>query len=323
MISLKKALGALAIAAALIPAAASAKDYRLGLITPPPHQWTKTAQAFSDVIAEKTDGRVKILIFPSGQLGNESQMLQQMQTGALDFAFLTVGEMVNRRADYGALLAPYLVKDSAGAKAILTGPTAQGLLADLKSLGLVGLGWGMAGLRQVVMANDVSTVDDLKGRKVRIIPIQTERDFWTMVGAAPTPMPLPAVYDAFANGQVDGMQIDFEGTWNSRYVDHAGTIIESSHMMLPMAAVASARVWPTISEEDRKTIEAELPGFLEKMLDNYEQIEAEYLEKLKGTDVKVIKADREWFGPAVDQWYEEWHKKSPLLEKLEAEAGNL
>ena len=137
MISLKKArylggaLGALAIAATLVPAAASAKDYRLGLITPPPHQWTKTAQAFSDTIAEKTDGRVKIRIFPSGQPGNESQMLQQMQTGALDFAFLTVGEMVNWRAYHASPLALYLVKDSPRATAIITGPSAHALLAVL------------------------------------------------------------------------------------------------------------------------------------------------------------------------------------------------
>ncbi|MDO6805623.1 hypothetical protein Q4595_24425, partial [Wenyingzhuangia sp. 1_MG-2023] len=101
-----------------------------------------------------------------------------------------------------------------------------------------GLGYGMAGFRQIVMRDEVHSVDDLKGKKVRTIPIAPERDFWVKIGAAPTPIPLPGLYDAFANGQVDGMQIDFEGTWNARYLASAGSVIHSSHMLLPMVGVA-------------------------------------------------------------------------------------
>ena len=82
------------------------------------------------------------------------------------------------------------------------------------------------------------------------------------------------------------------------------------------------RLWEN-RHADPEIIEAELPGYLQKMLQSYEEIETANLEKIKGTGVKVIEADREGFGPAVDQWYEEWRKKSPLLEKLDAEAGKL
>jgi TRAP-type C4-dicarboxylate transport system, periplasmic component len=316
------ALAAVSIVA-LSAGSASAEQYRLGLITPPPHQWSVTATEAAQEIKERTEGRVDILIFPSGQLGSEAQMLQQLQTGALDFGFFTLGEFANRDPNYGIFLAPYIVKDVAGARELLKGETAQKLLEGMDSFGLVGLGWGMAGMRMITMRGDVKTVDDLKGKKIRTIPYAPELAFWEGLGAAPTPMPLPALYDAFANGQVDGMQIDVEGTWNSKYYDHAGSIIISNHMMFPMAAIASGRKWGTISEADRAVIEEVFAKRIDVMVGNYANIDADYRAKLETTKVPVTEVGRDWFGEAIDQWYVRWREEAPLLKELEAEAGAL
>ena len=314
---------AAALMVGLIGAEAQAEQYRLGLITPPPHQWSKSAVTVAERIKDATNGRVEILVFPSGQLGNEAQMLQQLQTGALDFAFLTLGEFANRDADYGVFLAPYIVKDAAGARQILKGGVAQKLLGGVSKFALKGFGWGMAGMRQIVMRGPVASVADLSGKKVRTVPFAQELDFWTRLGAAPTPMPLPALYDAFANGQVDGMQIDFEGTWNSKYYEHAGTIVASNHMMFPMIAVGSGRKWQTVPKEDQAVIEKIMAEELDGIVGTYAEIDATYLDKLKTTSVPVVNADRAFFGGAVDLWYQSWREKTPLLKELEKEAAGL
>lgn len=323
MTGLKTWAAAAVVAMGALTNPAWAEQYRLGLITPPPHQWSKSAEVVAQRVKEASDGRIELLLFPSGQLGNEAQMLQQMQTGALDFAFLTMGELANRDADYGIFFAPYIVKDVAGAQKLLRGAVAGKLIDGVSKFGLKGFGWGMAGMRQIVMKGKVASVADLSGKKVRTIPFVQELDFWTRLGSAPTPMPLPALYDAFANGQVDGMQIDFEGTWNSKYSDHAGTIVESNHMMFPMIAVASGRKWQTIAADDRKMIEGIMAEELDKLVGAYAEIDATYLARLKTTDVPVVKADRAFFGPAIDAWYEDWRKKTPILSELEAEAAGL
>lgn len=320
----KTVLGGLtAIGLALSISAANAADYRLGLITPPPHKWTKTAEQAAAEIKERTGGRIDITIFPSGQLGNEAQMLQQLQTGALDFAFMTIGEFANRDPNYGVFLAPYIADDVAEAQTLLKGETAKNLIHRMRKFGLKGFGYGMAGLRQIVVSGDAKTVADLSGKKIRTVPLAPEFDFWSRLGAAPTPMPLPSLYDAFANGQVDGMQIDFELTWNVKYYEHAGTIIESNHMMFPMVAVASMRNWANIPAEDQAAIEEVLLTQLDGLVGSYADIDADYLAKLKGTDVPVIKVDRSFFGDAVDNWYEAWRERAPLLKQLEDEAAKL
>lgn len=312
-----------AAALACLPIAGQAEEYRLGLITPPPHKWTKTAEAAAAKIAEQTDGRVELLIFPSGQLGNEAQMLQQLQTGAIDFAFLTLGEFANRDPNYGIFLAPYLVDDVAGARAVLKDETATKLLDGVAKFGLVGFGYGMAGMRQIVMRDSVESVDDLAGRKIRTVPFAPELAFWEGLGAAPTPMPLPALYDAFANGQIDGMQIDFELTWNIKYYEHAGTIIESNHMMFPMIAVGSGRKWQGISDGDKAIIEAVFAEATDELVASYAEIDSRYLGELKGTGVDVIQIDRAFFGDAIDKWYTEWRGTAPMLKDIEADAAKL
>lgn len=302
-------------------APAWAEQYRLALITPPPHEWTQTATRIADRLRAESDGRIDILIFPAGQMGSEAQMLQQLQTGALDFGFMTLGEYANRDENYGALLAPYLVKDAGAAADLLQGKVAGRLLDGVGKFGLHGLAWGMAGLRQVVMKGDVTAAEGMRGKKIRTVPLAQELDFWTRVGATPTPMPLPALYDAFANGQVDGMQIDFEGTWNSKYYDLAGTIIASDHMMFPMLAVASGRKWQAMPEGDRALVTAAMSEEVGEMARRYAGIDADYLAKLQTASVPVIRADRAFFGAAVEDWYAEWRKRTPILTELEAEAA--
>ena len=101
--------GATLLAASTLTA--QAEEFRLGLITPPPHIWTKAAEAFGAELAEASGGAHSVSVFPARQLGNEAEMLQQLQTGALDMAFMTVAEVSNRAPELGAFYAPYLADD--------------------------------------------------------------------------------------------------------------------------------------------------------------------------------------------------------------------
>ncbi|MBN7784192.1 TRAP transporter substrate-binding protein DctP [Ponticoccus gilvus] len=186
------------------------------------------------------------------------------------------------------------------------------------------LGWGMAGMRQVVIVAEVTAeggAAQLAGQRIRTVPLAPEMDFWSGLGAAPTPMPLPALFDAFANGQVDAMQIDHEGTWNAGYWRHAGTLIDSRHMIFPMAAVASARKWQGMADEDRAVVQDIMARQIDGMVALYGEIDATSLASLREARVPVISVGRDWFGPALDAWYVEWCRKAPLLEELEREAA--
>src|SRR5512134_2408806 len=177
---------ALVCSIALAPADALAERFRMGVPTAPSHVWTIEANAFAASFAERTAGAHSIAVFPAGQLGNDAQMLQQLQTGALDMAFIPIAEITNRIPEFGALYAPYLAKDVTDAARLLASDEARGLLTQLPArLGVVGIGYSLAGMRQILSRSSVQSLDDLKGRKLRITPLDPIRDFYVQAGAAP------------------------------------------------------------------------------------------------------------------------------------------
>ncbi len=301
---------------------AQAEEFRLGLITPPPHIWTKAAEAFGTELNEASGGTHTVSVFPARQLGNEAEMLQQLQTGALDMAFMTVAEVSNRAPELGAFYAPYLADDIGHAGRILRSDTAKSMLEPLPGqVGVVGVGYGMAGLRQIVSRGEVSSADDLSGLKLRITPFTPILDFYNAVGAAPTPMPLPAVYDALANGQVDAIDMDAELIWVLKYYEHADTIVQSNHMMFPMVGLVSAKVWAGLSEEDRAMIGELMAKHVDSTIDAYVANDEKWLEQIEGTGKTYVEVDADFFGDAIDEWNTIWSEKTSSLDALRATAA--
>lgn len=302
---------------------AVAKEFRLGLITPPPHTWTKAAEAFGAELAEKSGGAHSVSVFPAQQLGNEAQMLQQLQTGALDMAFMTIAEVSNRVPNMGAFYAPYLANDIGHAAAILRSDTAKGMLDVLpQEAGVVGVGYGSAGMRQILSRGPVNSAADLKGLKLRITPFDPILDFYNALGAAPTPMPLPAVYDALANGQVDAIDMDVELINVLKYHEHADTILISNHMMFPMVGLISARVYAGLSDDDKAMISELMAKHVDSTLDVYIAKEPEWTDALTKVGKTFKTVDADFFGEAIAQWEATWTAKAPSLADLRKTAAD-
>jgi len=319
------ARGALAAGAMILAAAPSvAEEFRLGLITPPPHVWTQAAIAFGEELSAATNGKYSVSVFPARQLGNEAQMLQQLQTGALDMAFMTVAEVSNRVPNLGAFYAPFLADDVAHQTRILRSDVAKDMLDVLpQEAGVVGVAYGSAGLRQIVTKGEIDSAEDLAGKKLRITPFDPILDFYNALGAAPTPMPLPAVYDALANGQVDAIDMDVELIVALKYYEHADTILISNHMMFPMVGLISARVFAGLPQEDRAVITELMAKHVDSTLDTYAAKEGPWTEELKGVGKTFTEVGPEFFGAAAATWEETWAAKAPSLSDLRAVADEL
>lgn len=317
----------LAVATAALAAStlsAQARDFRLGLITPPQHLWSTEAEAFAATLAERSNGEHSVSVFPAQQLGNEAQMVQQLQTGALDMAFLTIAEISNRIPDFGALYAPYLVDDVDHAARLLRSETAGELLELMPAgVGMVGLGYGMVGMRQVLSREPIETAADLEGLRLRITPFEPIRDFYTATGAAPAPMPLLEVYDSLANGQVDAIDMDFDSILILKFFEQADHLLISNHMMFPMVGVVSGRVWRELSAQDRELIETAMAEHLENVLTGFQQKDADQEAEIRELDLTIVEADAAFFSEAIAEWESVWADKAPMLEDLREQADQL
>ena len=192
-----------------------------------------------------------------------------------------------------------------------------------QEVGLVGIGYGMVGMRQVLSRDPITSIDDMDGQRLRITPFEPIRDFYTATGAAPEPMPLLEVYDALANGQVDAIDMDFDSILILKFYEQADNLLISNHMMFPMVGVVSGRVWRELSADDRELIETTMAEHLENVLAGFEAMDAAQEEEIRALDINIVEADAEFFSEAIAEWENIWAPKAPMLETLRAEAERL
>lgn len=304
----------------LASAEAQAQDFRMGLITPPGNVWTNHAEEFATLLAERSEGRMSVTVFPAGQLGNEAEMVQQLQTGALDFAFLTGAEISNRVPEFGTLLTPFLVSNAEQGAAVVRSETAQSMLDLLPAeMGVVGVGIALSSLRQMMFVNEIDDVADMSGLRMRITPLQVSQDFYRILGVSPTPMPLTDVFDALANGLVDAVDIELALMLQLRLNERARQVLMSNHQIWPSVGVVSGPVYGRMAQEDRDMITSVMKEVLERFTQYVVVDEVTSLETLRATGIKVTEVDAEFFGDAVDQWNDKWSEYAPLIDQLRAE----
>jgi tripartite ATP-independent transporter DctP family solute receptor len=304
--------------------AAAAKELRLGVITPAGHSWNRAAMQFGEALAKETNGRLKVTVFHSGQLGNESAMMQQLQSGALDMGWIQAAELGTRVPSVASINAPYLVRSTAAVAKLVKTPTALKLLDVLpRETGCVGLGWGITGMRVVFSNKDIKTPNDLKGMKLRINPTPVYRDFYQYFGAAPTPIPTPAVFDAMTNGQVDGLEADVELSWSQRFDKVSKVMMPMNALFMPVAPLFSGRVWATLDAKDRDLVRQLTSQALDGQINDIVTTEVGLLEKLKKESISIRDIGSFDTKPAIEAFDKIWLPKAPQIAELRAVGAKL
>lgn len=315
---------ALGLFAPSVLRAQDAKVYRLGITTPPGHTWNVAAEAVGKRLAEETGNRLTLQVFPSNQLGNEGAMLQQMQSGALDLAWIMTAELGSRIPQVAAINAPWLVPTTEKVAALVRDPIAMKLLEVLPAeTGTIGLGWGITTLRVVFTAKETSSIDDINGMKLRINTTPAYRDFYSLLGAAPTPIPTPQVFDAMSNGQVDGLEADLDFSWNQRFDTVSKSMLRLNAMFMPCVALASGRVWQGVPEADRELITRLTREELDRQIDEVVANEATLLQNFRDTGIKVVDVNLDNTAEIIAKWDEIWLPKAPILTELRETAAGL
>ena len=310
-------LGAALPLAAPSLALAQSREFRLGLLTPPGHPWNRTALKVGETLKQETNGRLSISVFHAGQLGNEAAMLQQMQSGALDMGWIMAAELGSRVANIGAITAPFVVRNTRQVAALVKHPVATALFESLpRETGTIGLAWGITGMRVLFSTKDINGLADLKGMKVRTIPAPVFRDFYSAMGAAPTPVPTPQAYDALANGQVDALEADLEFSWNQRFDRVTKVMLSMNAQFMPVAALVSGRVWQGLPQADRDIIARVIKAALAQQNDELVINEPKIIEQFRAAPIPIKPvnvADAEAVAKLFDKI---WLEKAPALAEL-------
>ncbi|MFC2947617.1 TRAP transporter substrate-binding protein [Virgibacillus sediminis] len=281
------------------------------------HIWHKTAEKFDGELQAASDGRMSLEIYPASQLGLEQDMVQQMESGSIDFGFLTNAYMSTREDSLNAWFMPFLFSDLAEAAEMRNSEEAREMLASLESQGLVGLDFGFAGNRHILLKEGfVQSPEDIKGKKVRIIGSPAFQSFWDKTSAGPTAMPLSEVYTSLQTGVIDGMDIDLDALVTEKYYENAEYLTLTNHATFPTVIAMSKQVFDGLSDEDQEIIQTSLEKAVDWGVEEAIQREETNLEKLKEEGVLVKELDGSAFEDVSNEVRDEFSAESEIIKNF-------
>lgn len=161
---------------------------------------------FKKLVEERSNGKVKVKIYPAMQLGAMREQAESTQAGTIHITEQPVAVLSTFAPEIAILELPYLWTDPQIGYKILDGPIGQEILADLEKHGFKGLGYTTAGMRHVTANKEINLPSDLKGLKFRVMPAPILMDMVRVWGAEPTPIEFGELYTALQQGTVDAQE---------------------------------------------------------------------------------------------------------------------
>lgn len=216
------ALAVLAVGVfAFLPANAGEKvEIRISACNSLDHPQTLGLLLMKEYVEQNTDGNVQVHVFPSSQLADEVESVEQVQMGSLEMATASIGPIMTFQEKFAVLDIPFLFDNYLEAWACLDSKIGTDLLATLEEVGLYGLGYMENGYRHVTNSiKAINTVADLKGLKIRTMQAPLHMANFRTLGANPTPVPFSEVYMALSQRIADGQENPIANIWELKLIE--------------------------------------------------------------------------------------------------------
>ncbi|MBF0231513.1 MAG: DctP family TRAP transporter solute-binding subunit, partial [Desulfamplus sp.] len=252
------------------------------------------AEKFATQVAEKSDGRLQVEVFPAQQLGTDHQMIDAAREGKLDIIISPSAKLSSIAPSLQYAELPFLFPDIEDAYASLDGETGKMALDQLTPYGLTGVAFWGNGFKCFTANQPLRTPDDFRKLNIRIMKTSIISEQFKALGSNPVPIDFHATYQALKDGVVDGQENPLVAIVNMRFHETQKHLTVSNHAYLSYVFAFSKqnleRLPPDLQAILVNTAK-ELTFFQRR---ETERREAEYLETIKKAGVEIYYlSDRE------------------------------
>ncbi len=233
----------------------AATNIKLGVVTKPGSAQNIAAEKFKELIEQRSNGNIKVQIFHSASLGNETEILQQVQMNSIQMAIVTGGPFDTFDPMARVINYPFLFKDYEQVDRILDGPLGAELLKSLEGSGFKGLCFSENGFRNLTNNKlPVKNPAGIKGLKIRVMASAIHKAIWRTLGANPTPMPWP-IYTELEQGVIDGQENPLWVMEVYKFYEIQKYMTLTRHVYSYHIDVASLKWWQTLNADTQKMIQ--------------------------------------------------------------------
>lgn len=291
-------------------------------VTHPVH---KGMEFMAQELEKRSGGKLKMTIYPSGQLGAERECLELLQIGSLDMTKVSASVMENFAPDYQVLSLPYIFKDREHSYAVLDGEVGNQLLNDGEKYRLKGLCFYDAGSRSFYTKDrPILSPDDLRGLKIRVQKSKTAVDMIEQMGGSPTPIPWGELYTALQQGVVDGAENNPPSFFFSRHYEVCKYYTINEHSSVPDVLIVGTSTWEKLTDQEREWLKTSAIESATYQRVLWQKSEQECLAAVKKEGVEVIYPPKEPFAEMVKSMYNEYADQpsvTQIIEKIRSMPG--
>ncbi len=294
----------------LLVSFSEAKVYRLGHVVNEKDAFHVAAVKFKELVEKRSNGRIKIEIYPNAVLGDERTLLEGLQMGTVDFAIITSGPISNFAPKFAVVDMPFLFKDAQTSYKILDGPIGKDLLKELEKANLKGLAFAERGFRNLTNnKRPIYKPEDVRGLKIRVMQNPVYVDTFRALGANAVPMAWGDCLTALQQGTIDGQENPINVIYAFKIYETQKYLAMTRHTYAPAVIMMGLNLWKKFSPEDQKLLVecAQEAAEYERAWDAAQ--EKKQLEFIKSKGMIVTYPDIEAFRKAVKPVYDKYRSK--------------
>lgn len=237
------------------------REFRLDIVPSLATAWGMGAEFFTDLVRERSDGRINIRVYPNSQLtaGRQTNAFMLLRNGVIDFAVQSTINYSPQIPELNLFALPFFMSGQPdrykALDAITNGRAGQMIAQALEDRGVKFLAFGENGFRELTNSRrEIRTPEDLHGLRMRVVGSPIFLDIFRALGANPLTMVWADTMAALQQGTIDGQENPINTFFPVRVFDFNRYVTNWHYMGDPTLFVANRRVWNAFDAEDQELI---------------------------------------------------------------------
>ena len=274
----------------------SVKTIRLGHALDTQHPVHKAMVILGEELEKQSQGKLKLNIYPSGQLGGERECLELLQIGSLDITKVSAAVLENFIPEYKVFSVPYMFRDKKHTFSVFDSEIGESLLLKGEKFRLRGLTFYDAGSRSFYMKEaPIKSPTDLKGKKIRVQKSNMAVEMVNDLGGSPTPISWGELYTALQQGVVDGAENNPPSFYTSKHYEVCKFYSLDEHTSVPDVLLIGTDTWSRLNQEEKQWVKNAVKTSTIAQRKLWSDSEKESLAAVKKAGVKIVYPDKKPF----------------------------
>jgi C4-dicarboxylate-binding protein DctP len=280
------------------------------------------AEEFKRIIEERSNGRIKVTVYPDSQMGTDQEINEQILGGTLDMNAPFFSTLTSFVEEFELFDLPYLFNSSEEAYAALEGEVGEKLSGYLEEKGLVGLGYWSGGFKQLTNSiRPVKSVSDLNGLKIRVSQSPLLVTQFRAINAGGISVPFSELYSALQTKTVDGQENPYSNIASRKFYEVQDYMTISDHGFMGYAFIMNKKKFDAMPADLQELIKEVSNEVMEWEWKETEEKDAAYLKEIENAGMIIDifgDAEKAEFKAATQAAYDEFLKKSNGKELMDS-----